>query len=951
MKRGHCSWTILVAVLYYCCNTWGFLTVSSSPKTRSCVDRQPALILGALEKDPQHPEQVDLPDQEATLFLENLLFEYGWGDRIVTLSNAETTLPMLAEIQQDGAIWVGKILWLEFPDDPSNDKPPKFIVELLSDVGSSTNGASSDGTFKIDMGQLTTIWSSTKGEPPSLQDLLLTAKKSSLQSILPLHQLDRLLEEIYETARHRATASSFTSSTFSKPPQQRRGGGNGGGGASSSSSWTKKELQQRIDQIPTSVSFSKRDQIESVLRQIAKAGPRHDQLVDSEMLARMLPSLLDHPVERTSTVPPRWIQRAHAGRLLDESGGGRFKRLPCLPLSSDATLGTVTVVNGGWLAVDSAVRAASEARALAQTGTSRGTNADERIVQRLEYLAMSSSKRGRKDDRIAQEDLQMDVREYLKAMDLPFSTEGAKEALIQMGIWSKESSTDPNSQQTPQPWSPEVLKAVEWYQAVDRKRNERLANNLIQVANQQQDSKTTAQPMRSLEGRIDLTHLPCVCVDAARTSFRDDAIGVRPRASTGRKVSQSSKWEILLHTVDVSDLYAPTVVERSEQLRLLQSAAAKRGSSRYDLPSGPLHLLPPSLLETLSLQAIHPDNAEKPIQSSSDVSFNRCMTLWVYIDETTGEILDSGLERTLISTPLALTFQSATDLLEDDKTTTSRSSSPSLGKAKALLGVAQRDLSLWSDYRRKTSTSAKAREDRLKAREQVDRQIYGDSNNRQRDDGRDGFRRTRGHRLVDMCLEVHGYALTDLLKRAKASLPYVAGAARDGRVATAPLRRYIDGMAQRQALSVLCGYGGKPLSNSECVQIGQEATKAVNAISNIQSFKPTSSRPNHSTRMSSSKTQKQQQAARALLHKLSQNGAKEEGQHYQEEFLAMSTGKQSEVVILGVGAIASCRGIQGTLKPGEKVTVRILNVDPSTGQVKASLLKDPQQMGGKDGGK
>ena len=41
-----------------------------------------------------------------------------------------------------------------------------------------------------------------------------------------------------------------------------------------------------------------------------------------------------------------------------------------------------------------------------------------------------------------------------------------------------------------------------------------------------------------LEGtrRLNISSLPSICIDAKRASFRDDAIGVRPRASTGRKV-------------------------------------------------------------------------------------------------------------------------------------------------------------------------------------------------------------------------------------------------------------------------------------------------------------------------------------------------------------------------------------------------------------------------------
>mmetsp|Transcript_60334 Transcript_60334/g.67498 ORF Transcript_60334/g.67498 Transcript_60334/m.67498 type:complete len:87 (+) Transcript_60334:671-931(+) len=52
---------------------------------------------------------------------------------------------------------------------------------------------------------------------------------------------------------------------------------------------------------------------------------------------------------------------------------------------------------------------------------------------------------------------------------------------------------------------------------------------------------------------------------------------------------------------------------------------------------------------------------------------------------------------------------------------------------------------------------------------------------------------------------------------------------------------------------------------------------------------------------------------------------------------AISTGSNSEVVIQGVGAVALCKGIPGTLKTGVKVMVKILNVDEKKGKVVVAL--------------
>jgi hypothetical protein len=57
-------------------------------------------------------------------------------------------------------------------------------------------------------------------------------------------------------------------------------------------------------------------------------------------------------------------------------------------------------------------------------------------------------------------------------------------------------------------------------------------------------------------GRTDLLSLPCACVDAAGATFHDDAIGIRPQSSTGRRTNAAaSKWEVLVHLTNVLDLY------------------------------------------------------------------------------------------------------------------------------------------------------------------------------------------------------------------------------------------------------------------------------------------------------------------------------------------------------------------------------------------------------------
>jgi hypothetical protein len=208
---------------------------------------------------------------------------------------------------------------------------------------------------------------------------------------------------------------------------------------------------------------------------------------------------------------------------------------------------------------------------------------------------------------------------------------------------------------------------------------------------------------------------------------------------------------------------------------------------------------------------------------------NRCVTLWAYIDERNGKLLEAGLERTIISSPQSLSFRDATKLLDCSIEDTPKE----MSSVKAVLAGAERNLSLWSARHMQMNKAAQQREVRLKAREMV----AANTNRSYRDDGAGGsFQRSRGHRLVDSALDLYAFALGTLMKRAKQPIPRAAGSGADrgGRLGTAPLRRYIDGLAQRQALSALCNYG-IPLTFDECRAVSKKATDASNELTNLRS--------------------------------------------------------------------------------------------------------------------
>ncbi len=249
-----------------------------------------------------------------------------------------------------------------------------------------------------------------------------------------------------------------------------------------------------------------------------------------------------------------------------------------------------------------------------------------------------------------------------------------------------------------------------------------------------------------------------------------------------------------------------------------------------------------------------------------------------------------------------------------------------MANTKALLGVAERSLLMWNRRHRQINEASKKRERRLATREYVSNEINTALGNQSRDDGVGGsFQRSRGHRMVDSSLELYAFAVSTLISRAKQPIPRAAGSGPDraGRLGTAPLRRYIDGIAQRQALSVLCEYG-TPLSAKECRDAMKVANRASYSIANIRSLKDDN-------------------GVRSLnqvsaLHELSRHLASTGGINKKQQVKAISTGHNNHVVVIGVGATARCRGVKGTLKGGEKVLVQVIDINPEKGVLDVKLV-------------
>ena len=84
-------------------------------------------------------------------------------------------------------------------------------------------------------------------------------------------------------------------------------------------------------------------------------------------LFRSLDATLDlFPKKSIDTNLPSQTLATATFILSDSRTGGRFKRLPCFPLSHDSDSNSILVLNGGWLANDENMRQTNEASKFAQ---------------------------------------------------------------------------------------------------------------------------------------------------------------------------------------------------------------------------------------------------------------------------------------------------------------------------------------------------------------------------------------------------------------------------------------------------------------------------------------------------------------------------------------------------------------------------------------------------------
>ena len=532
----------------------------------------------------------------------------GFRHRLVLISNDNLSRhPMPAEIY-DGGSWklclvtsiihrgaeskakepLLKILLLDDDDDNCTEKVVDVGESIHSDrISSTCQHLNSHFSSRFIAGQLTTLWNDWHASITEPIDDPAGHFKGLISEAR-----DFLRNNSLQTEKAAMNLYNNRMANRSRPTDYRRRG------------LTKKQIPKVAAQASNPSRF------EDLLRNLLKVGDDHmSRLVDSEFMMDYLYADFCREDDDEQVV-----RRLVSAQVLSEDAknGGRFRRRSCqfasaLYSEEDERLGEIALLNGGWIAVDASIKSAVEGQKFASSAMSKNqmkkggvsralTAADERIIHRLECLAMGDAWR-RSDNQGDRKDLEVDVRETLVRMGLPLSSKGARSALIEVGRWSNVS--EDNLGVVVEPWSADTLEASRSLVIAEEKRRKLLLDTCKSIR-----TKPRKKPLDRLEGRFDLTSLPCVCIDSKRTSFRDDAIGIRLRSSTGRKVSKAaSKWEVLIHIADVSDIYLEGEgLLPSHDIALLRQAAEQRGMSRYDLPLGPLHLLPPVALKALSLK-------------------------------------------------------------------------------------------------------------------------------------------------------------------------------------------------------------------------------------------------------------------------------------------------------------------------------------------------------------
>lgn len=308
-----------------------------------------------------------------------------------------------------------------------------------------------------------------------------------------------------------------------------------------------------------------------------------------------------------------------------------FKRKPSIHISG--LDGRGSVIEGGYRALD-------EGAVIFKQGDlfvnhfhflTNGTSQTSSVLSPFQKASIARMERALETFALAPKSSRPKAatKHILKRLVMSESPSGAKEVLSKMmrnkGSKSVGANSNSLSPQAPLPPKSKYVEITRWSESVIEE-----ANALTAAVNMHRLSINEKAPPKSGKrgpsGRVDLraSEHALICVDTRRTTFFDDGFSLSPE--TG---------EIFIHIADV--------METLRSYPALREVSKERVVSLFT-PQGPLHMLPPSALDSLRLS---PDDP------------NQVITVGMSVEFETGRLLGCRLfpglvgRATVISTELA----------------------------------------------------------------------------------------------------------------------------------------------------------------------------------------------------------------------------------------------------------------------------------------------------------
>jgi len=430
----------------------------------------------------------------------------------------------------------------------------------------------------------------------------------------------------------------------------------------------------------------------------------------------------------------------------------------------------------------------------------------------------------------------------------------AQNILINLEIWSPHSNIDKKHQGIKEidPWSNMALKSAQEISDLKKKRANMYTKGTLKKPQPIGSSLPSGyRDFRSLDARS-------YCIDAKDSSFFDDAVAW----------DQTSNM-LMIHIADVQSYIKPNSV--------LDEVGRTRVFTQY-LPKKPLFMLPPTALNALSFSNHEP---------------NEAISVVIKLNPETGEIDKFTLVPSVIAPVSSLTYDEANDMLALNHENLSNMD-------KILSSVCEKlGLDALAMKRRKFPTMTK--------NESGDT-ILSDHKN------------SPAHLMVDRALAIYTHVTTKICTGSGIAMPVLVGQEKrmksgKSRFGTAPLRRYVDLLAQRQLSASL---GKSPPLNKKTI------TEAVHQLSVVRNrvlasnWKEDSSLKLEALAMHCRKSMEISGLSYAVVE-------------------GVATDKPGEAVIQGLGISVSVKGKTKNWKSGDRVKLRISKVDPTTKNIRAAV--------------